>query len=99
MKKYLIQVTSKGTPENPNFAGIVNNYWCGQGSYTNAGRTVIENDCPDPQLAVKQLAKLYGYATERAAKCGLTYVKRNHDEESKEWNHHTFTHKVIAVEV
>ena len=44
MKKYLIQVTSKGTPENPNFAGVVNKYWCGQGSCTNAGRIVIEND-------------------------------------------------------
>lgn len=98
MNRYLIKVTSTGTQSNPNFAGVVNHYWLGKSSYTTVGRIVIENDCSNLDSAIRFLAKEYGYSSEAAAKRGLSFVKKNHDEETSKYNHHTFEHEIILVE-
>ena len=99
MKKYLIQVTSRGTEINPNFAGDVDVYVCGKGSLSNIDRTVRYDDYLIIEPIIQLLARDYGYATESAAKVGLAALKKSNDEESKRYGFHTFEHEIVCVDL
>jgi hypothetical protein len=99
MKKYLVQVTSKGTESNPNFAGVIDTYVCGKGSLSNIDRTVRYDDYPIIEPIIKRLAKDYGYATESAAKVGLAALKKSHDEEAARYGFHTFEHEIVCASI
>jgi hypothetical protein len=104
MVKFLIKEISTGTPNNPNFAGVKNNYYLGKGHQNHIGRMVIENDYAEDaeyfkNRAIKCLAMEYGFATERACKTAIAAEKKHRDEETERYGFHTFEFEIFPVEV